>query len=164
MIVRRVAASEWREVRELRLRALRDPNAELAFIGTHAEALLSSDDFWKNRAFAAADGGPNAQFVAIAPDGTWLGSATVLVDVSPLRASIVGVFVDPVARGDGTIDLLLDACATFVRSCGLREVFLTVHTANKRAQGAYVRAGFVDTGERIDSVIGEEMQMRRALA
>lgn len=164
MIVRRVEASEWREVRELRLRALQDPNAELAFIGTHAEALLSSDDFWRNRAFAAADGGPNAQFVAVTDDGAWVGSATVLVGVSPLRASIVGVYVDPVARGNGTIDALLDACATFVRSCGLREVFLTVHTDNHRAQGAYVRGGFADTGERMRSVIGPELEMRRALA
>lgn len=167
MSVRRVRADEWRAVKELRLRALADPNASVAFLGTTEAAEAETDEFWQLRAAAASPGGPNAQFV-FESAGRWHGTATVLVQsagtpATHTRAIVVGVYVDPSVRGSGAIDALLDACADYARGRGFDRLFLDVHVDNHRAHGAYLRAGFTDTGIRLDTVIGHEREMVRAL-
>ena len=76
--VRRIRTDEWENVRDLRLRALQDPAAPIAFLDTFASASAQPDGFWRGRTAHAADGDTAAQFVAIADDGEWIGSATVL--------------------------------------------------------------------------------------
>lgn len=85
--VRRVEAGEWRNVRALRLRALEDPDAAIAFLETRATAESQPDDFWIARTEAAAVSDTVAQFIAEA-DGNWVGTVSVLI------------------REDGTIDHL----------------------------------------------------------
>ncbi len=171
--LRRVRADEWERVRDLRLIALSDPAANLAFLGTVEEARSASDQFWRDRTTAAASSDTSAQFVAEA-DGEWIGTATVLVqlagssdEVGRLRLAdrpiVVGVFVDGEARGRGAVDALLDACARWASAHGFGELFLNVHVDNDRAHAAYSRNGFTDTKLRFTSIIGEEREMVRSL-
>ncbi|MFB7367974.1 GNAT family N-acetyltransferase, partial [Streptomyces hydrogenans] len=76
--IRPVLADEWERARELRLAALSDPVAHLAFLETHEDAVTRPDDFWRERTAAAAATGDGRvrQFVAEAPDGGWLGTVT----------------------------------------------------------------------------------------
>lgn len=171
--VRRVRAGEGERVRDLRLRAVSDPAATLAFLTTFDEEIARDPEFWEQRAASGAIGDAGAMFVA--EDGErWIGTATVLVrragqvDHTGTRrrvdhAGVVGVFVDAAHRGRGGIDALLDAAADWSRSLGFETLSLDVHVDNVRAQAAYRRAGFVATGEEFTTSIGREMAMTRSL-
>ncbi len=171
--MRRVQSYEWDQVRDLRLEALRDPAASIAFLESIDDAERRDDAFWQQRAADAAAGDGAAQFVAVA--GTrWVGTATGLgraagsVDhldrtVTSARVDVVGVYVHPQYRGAGIIDRLLDAIAEWSRDSGYQALTLDVHVDNVRAQAAYRRCGFVDTGARFTGPIGPELELVRPL-
>lgn len=162
--VHRVLATEWAEVRTLRLRSLQDPVAALAFLDTFENASTLPDEFWQRRTSDAAAGGPNAQFVAIAEDGEWFGSATVIGSQVPdveTTALVVGVYVAEGHRGGGTIEALFDECATWAAELGATELTLEVHVDNHRAQAAYERCGFTRTGQITELANGHEYVMTR---
>lgn len=171
--VRRVRLHEWREVRDLRIEAVGDPDAPRAFLTTPDEELARSDAFWRERTAGAAMGETGAQFVAIVDD-EWVATATVLLrqpgtrnhlgqEVVALRADIVGVYIAPRHRGAGTLDDLFDAAAEWARVREVDALTLDVHTLNARAQAAYRKVGFEPTGVTFTSVIGPELEMRRPL-
>ncbi|MER5735770.1 MULTISPECIES: GNAT family N-acetyltransferase [unclassified Streptomyces] len=161
--IRTVLADEWEQVRELRLAALLDPVAHLAFLETHEDAVARPDDFWKERTAngSTTGGGRVRQFVAEAPDGRWLGSVTVLVERptdevrfgNPAKVDqthLVGVYVRPEARGTGVIDALFRAAVEWSWTVeGIERVRLYVHEENARAAAFYRRYGFVASGERV---------------
>ncbi len=163
--VRAVRADEWQQIRELRLAALQDPVAHLAFLETYEVAAERPDSFWQERAAGAAEDGPGAvrQFVAEAPDGRWVGTVSVLVeragtetffDDAPEveQTHVVGVFVRDEARGTGVIDALFEAAAEWSWSLTgprIERVRLYVHADNVRAQAVYRRLGYVPTGELV---------------
>lgn len=63
--VRRVRPDDWPAIRALRLEALHDPMASVAFLETIAAAEARPDEDWKMRARAAAAGDDSAQFLAV---------------------------------------------------------------------------------------------------
>ncbi|WP_203617177.1 GNAT family N-acetyltransferase [Streptomyces bauhiniae] len=153
-VVRAVRAEEWGDVKRLRLDALRDPVAHLAFLETYEDAAARPDSFWQER---AAQGSGVRQFIAEAPGGEWAGSVTVLLEkagsedwagyaVERRQGHVVGVFVRPEHRGNGLIQQLLDAGVAWAWEQGAERARLFVHADNPRAQGAYLRAGFKPTG------------------
>ncbi|MGW2471440.1 GNAT family N-acetyltransferase [Streptomyces sp. NPDC001665] len=162
-VIRPVRAGEWRSVKELRLAALQDPAAPVAFLETYEQGLKRSDEAWRERtADASEDGaGEVRQFVAEGPDGAWAGSVTVLVEGPDVEARfggaasvnqghLVGVFVRPEARGTGVVDELFRAAVDWAWSLEtprLERVRLYVHEDNPRAEAFYRRFGFVPTGE-----------------
>lgn len=164
-LIRSVRADDWQKVRELRLLALRDPAAPVAFLESYENAAAKPDAFWRDRAegAAAADGSVR-QFVAEGPDGDWAGSVTVLIeepgaqgalgsDRVPVRqAHLVGVFVRPEHRGTGVTEALFSAAVDWARApegegAGVERVRLFVHEANPRAEAFYRKFGFVPSGE-----------------
>ncbi len=173
LVIRRVRADEWVLARDLRLDALRDADAGIAFLETYERASAQPDELYRDRTSRAAEGDDVAQLVAIDGD-TWVGSVTVLVQragtldyrgdpVERSRAVVVGVYVRPEHRGDGLIDRLLDAAARWSRERGFDALSLGVHQDNARAQGAYRRAGFAPSGVRFTGSIGPELEMVRPL-
>ncbi|MFE0652835.1 GNAT family N-acetyltransferase [Streptomyces sp. NPDC059534] len=163
--IRVIRADEWEQARELRLSALRDPLAHLAFLDTYEAAAARPDSFWQERTVGASEDGPGGvrQFVAEAADGRWVGTVSVLVERAEAetffgdvpvveQTHVVGVFVRDEARGSGVIDALFAAAAEWSWSlAGQRteRVRLYVHSENGRAQAAYRRLGFADTGARV---------------
>ncbi|MER5379464.1 GNAT family N-acetyltransferase [Streptomyces sp. NPDC002688] len=162
-MIRSIRPDEWRQVKELRLDALRDPVAHLAFLETHEEAAAKSDAFWQDRAAGAAVGvTERQQIVAVAEDGVWTGSVTVLVEKAGERdpfgevteldqGHLVGVFVRPEYRGSeaGVTRALFDAALAWSWGIGLDRVRLFVHEKNGRAEAFYRKAGFVPTGATV---------------
>lgn len=157
--VTRVRADQWREVREARLDALRDPLAPLAFLETYEQRRLMPDDFWKARASGAAEGPRVSQWVARV-GGTWAGAVEVLTfrvgetdyygnTVTEDRANLVGVYIQPDSRRAGLLEQLIDAAAAWTADMGFTELQLDVHPDNLQAIKAYLRCGFVDSGERV---------------
>ncbi|ORT58942.1 GNAT family N-acetyltransferase [Streptomyces sp. CB03238] len=160
-VIRPVRADEWRKAREIRLAALQDPAAPLAFLDTYEAAVARPDAHWQERAAGAAEDSESAhQFVAEAPDGSWEGTVTVLVErpggdirfgEAPVvdQTHVVGVYVRPEARGAGLADALFRAAVEWSWSLGgapIQRVRLYVHERNERAAAFYRKAGFVPTG------------------
>lgn len=169
--VRRVRLHEWREVRDLRIRAVGDPAAAIAFLTTREQELARDDAHWQSRTADSALGLNAAQFVAIAGE-QWVGSATVLVrepgttdvfgrEVPAPRAELVGVFVDADHRGQGVLDALVAEASAWAEAVGANGLTLDVHIDNARAQAAYRRLGFSATGLALDTEVGREIQMHR---
>ena len=170
--VRRVLASEWEAVRDLRLQALQDPVAHLAFLTSHAEEAAREDAFWQQRTMGAAEGGSAAQFVVVdeSDDGRWVGSVTGLLeqagasdfegrDITERQVHVVGVWLHPAHRGQGLVQRALGAVADWARDRGATRARLYVHADNGRAQAAYEKAGFRATGNAFDGTIGREVEL-----
>ncbi|MEU6666688.1 GNAT family N-acetyltransferase [Streptomyces sp. NPDC046727] len=157
-VVRAIRPDDWERVKRLRLDALRDPVAHLAFLENYEEAAARPDAFWQDRAVGSGEGSTTAlQFIAEAPDGTWAGSVTVLVEeagtqdwagypVDRRQGHMVGVFVRPEHRGNGLVEALFEAGVAWAWERGAERVRLFVHAENTRAQAAYRKIGFGPSG------------------
>jgi GNAT superfamily N-acetyltransferase len=171
--VRRVRLSDAARVRSIRLEALSDRVAGIAFLESYAEAASRPDAYWQERTAGAALSGSAAQVIGEA-GRDWVGSVTVLIPdqgrvdyfgrvAAEGRALVVAVYVRPSHRGRGTLDALMDAAAEWSRDAGERELALDVHEDNARAQRAYARLGFVATGATSSGPNGIELEMVRPL-
>ncbi|MBT2470325.1 GNAT family N-acetyltransferase [Streptomyces sp. ISL-66] len=159
--IRPVRADEWAKVKELRITALHDPVAAVAFLETVEQAESKADDFWRDRAAGAASGRGVRQFVAESADGQWDGTVTVLVEergasdlfegtVEQTQGHLVGVFVRPEQRGTGLTEALFEAALDWAWSMEepvLERVRLFVHEDNPRAAAFYRRFGFAASGK-----------------
>jgi RimJ/RimL family protein N-acetyltransferase len=164
---------EWAEIRQLRIAAVSDPVAPLAFLTTRDEELARDDAFWQHRAAGAALSEEAAQFIAADERDRWVGTATVLLRragytdhlgrvVDAPRADVVGVWIAPPARGAGLLGRLIGAGAQWASAQGFDTLVLDVHRDNARAQAAYRKLGFAPTGTTFTSSIGPEIEMSRA--
>ncbi|MFI8828200.1 GNAT family N-acetyltransferase [Streptomyces sp. NPDC053431] len=163
--VRTVRADEWERARDIRLAALQDPAAPIAFLETYEGASAQPDSFWRERTEGGSEsgGGRVRQFVAETSDGRWVGTVSVLVERpsdevrfgAPAKVDqthLVGVFVRPEARGTGVIDALFRAAVDWswtLPEPAIQRVRLYVHEDNARAAAFYRRFGFVATGETV---------------
>jgi GNAT superfamily N-acetyltransferase len=157
-VIRAIRPDDWERVKQLRLDALRDPIAHLAFLETYENAASKPDSFWQDRAVGSgADSTTAHQFVAEAADGTWAGSLTVLLEepgtqdwagnpVERRQGHAAGVFVRPEHRGNGLIEALFAAGLDWAWQQKAERVRLFVHKDNTRAQTAYRRIGFAPSG------------------
>ncbi|MFD7321789.1 GNAT family N-acetyltransferase [Streptomyces sp. NPDC059875] len=163
-LIRAIRADEWEKAREIRLAALRDPVAHLAFLDTYEAAVARPDSFWQERTEGASESGTSVrQFVGEARDGSWAGTISVLVERpsdevrfgAPAKVDqthIVGVYVRPEARGSGLTEQLFRAGVEWSWSLpepAVRRVRLYVHENNARAAAFYRRFGFAATGESV---------------
>lgn len=174
LTVRRAREDEWRETRDLRLAALLDPAAPVAFLETHDVAAARPDAFWQERARGNATSDAAAAFVAVDADGRWVGTVTGLVEeagatdvlgqpVQQRQVHLVGVFVRPEHRGGGLLARLFDGAQDWARGLGVERARLCVHVDNPRAQAAYRKLDFTPSGARFVLEKGEEIELVRAL-
>ncbi len=174
-VIRSVRADEWPAAKELRLDALRDPVAHLAFLETYEDAVAKPDSFWKERVAGSAEGAEGAQqIIAEGPDGRWVGTLTVLVEepgttdwagfaVERKQTHLVGVFVRPEERGNGLTEVLFDAALEWSWERGAERVRLIVHEENGRAQRFYRKVGFVPSGVIVPLGDAEERELEFVL-
>ena len=135
----RVDASNWRVYRDVRLAMLRD--APRAFWTTYDEAAARTDEEWR----AVVDG--SRLWLAMS-GGRAVGSvgAFRLPDQPPDECVLVGMWVDPSARGQGVGERLVRSVVGDARARGLSRVLLEVAHENAPAVSLYERMGFVATG------------------
>ncbi|WP_028660868.1 GNAT family N-acetyltransferase [Nocardioides insulae] len=170
--IRPIRASEWRAIRELRLTALQDEVAGIAFLDTYDEALVRPDEFWQQRAHGSSVDNPepaSRQWVAITEAGEWVGTTVALIErpgergaIGAITASgghLVGVYIHPDHRGNGLLGRLFETASTWLAEQGMTRIRLFVHTDNARAQAAYRRLGFETTGVSTATTAGEELEM-----
>ena len=138
-VVRRVRASEWRELRDLRLEALKDSPG--AFWTRYEEAVQRSDDDWREWTSLACH-------VAVENDRIVGMVAGFPEEDDPATAVLLAMFVTPTARGRGVGRSLVDAQLEWARAEGFQRMSLLVNVDQGSAVRLYERCGFVDTGER----------------
>ena len=142
-MIRRVESDDWKLLRDVRLRALReDPDA---FLATHDQEAAFADEQWQARASQAH----GASFVVEGEDGGE-GLATGIIDSDPAVVFLVGMWVAPARRGDGTARELVRRVVDWARSREARLVCLSVEGANDRAARLYERCGFEETKDPPD--------------
>lgn len=162
--VRVVRADEWVRAKELRLEALRDPAAPIAYLETYEDAVQRPDSFWRERTERSAGGTSVRQLVAEPADGGgWAGSVVALVErrdttdalggVSAYdQVHLVAVYVRPEHRGAGLLKELFDAATAWAWSLEeprVERVRLYVDERNGRARAAYRKLGFEPTGQTV---------------
>ncbi|MFE1176969.1 GNAT family N-acetyltransferase [Streptomyces sp. NPDC058773] len=171
-VIRPVKADEWERLKELRLAALADPVARVAFNETFEDGVGRPDELWRQRAAMSAVGRTVVTFIGEAVDGGWAGMVVALVETAEEvpQTHVVGVYVRPEHRGTGLAGELLRAAIGW--SWGRTEpvverVRLWVHEENPRAEAFYRGLGFTATGRTMadpkDPEARErEMALRRA--
>ena len=141
MLVRRLAPGEHALLRALRLRALTD--APSAFGSTIERELAFTAETWEQR--LRPEG--HAQFVCEADDGIPIGIAAGARDASdPGSAYLLGLWVDPSARGSGAADALVTEVVRWAERERVGTLRLHVTEGNARAERLYLRHGFLATG------------------
>lgn len=143
--VRPTTASDWRDVRSLRLEMLRDsPDA----FGTTLEAARRYSS-WEWRARAGRGSSATALSLgAIDDEGRWIGTMGAWIPARGTAPVLVSVYVVPESRGRsaGVADRLLDAVEQWA-AARADSLTLMVHENNARARAFYERRGFRLTGE-----------------
>ena len=140
--VRRLGVADWRELRDVRLRALLD--SPRAFYSTYEDAVGHEPARWQNwleppkAVFLAEVDGRPAGMIAAIPAGD--------MEQVPDAVMMVGMWVDPVARGNGVAEALTDALIGWARRTGRPRMVLWVYDVNPRAAAFYRRYGFEPTG------------------
>jgi GNAT superfamily N-acetyltransferase len=161
--IRAVRAGEWEKAREIRLAALRDPAAPIAFLETYEHAVDRPSEYWRDRTDTAASGVGFRQFIAEDSGGRWVGSVTVMVEgpadevrfgeaAKVDQTHLVGVFVRPEARGIGVTEQLFRAAVDWswaLTEPPVERVRLYVHEGNGRAMAFYRRFGFAPSGDSV---------------
>ncbi len=139
--IRRVQEDDWRSVRDVRLRALReDPDV---FGSSLAREELFAEPHWRMRLRSAATW-------VVDEEGTPRGLVGMIQEPGSPTSDrhVVQLWVAPEARRRGMAWALLDAVKEAARAEGAETVSLWVVDGNHAAGDLFVRAGFVRTGER----------------
>ena len=135
--VRRLRPDDWREFRQIRLRALAD--APAAFSSTLEQAGKLDEAAWRGRLAG------RAQFIAES-GGRPVGTAAGLEEGRAVE--LISMWVDPQARGAGVGDLLVKAVLDWARAGGKASIVLWVVEGNLPAERLYRRHGFARSGSR----------------
>ncbi len=155
MVIRPVRPDEWRELRDLRLRALAD--APDAFGATYEQESVDPDEAWQRR----ADRPDGTMIVAVDDDGRFVGMASGgPAEGFPDSAGLYGTWVDPVARGQGIGEQLIGAIVPWAEAQGYARIGLGVTIGNDAAVRLYERIGFKDTGLRFPLRDGTDLTIR----
>ena len=142
MKVVRAGFDDLDDIRDVRIRAMAD--APHAFGSTLERERSLSDSDWRLRIergpwWLARPEGP----------GSAVGLVAGMVDPDePSARQLVGMWVDPSARGTGTAGRLVEAVLAWARDDGAEGVVLWVADGNERAERLYARMGFSRNGRR----------------
>lgn len=156
--VRPVRAGDWELLRGIRLSALLD--APDSFGSTYEREAAFDEAMWRARTASSAG------FFALA-DGEPIGLAAGIYDeddCGPRERLLVSVWVAPEHRGRRVVGRLVDSVAAWARADGASVLRLDVALHNDAARLAYLRLGFVPTGqtkplERDASILEESMTL-----
>lgn len=162
--IRRIRAEEGPLLMQVRLLSLLD--APYAFASTYTESIQQPREHWTERARAAAAGGSNAVYVAMAPDGPVGMAGGFTPEDRPEVRMIFGVWVEPTVRGQGLGRRLTETVVDWAFGSGADVCELWVAEPNTAARAMYDALGFEDSGLTqpfpSDETVTERKLVRRA--
>ena len=145
MDVRSTEITDWKRLKQIRLAALLD--APMAFGVRYETAARYADQQWQQRASSSG-----TEFWLAFESDRPVGMVGAAVS-STNRYNLIGMWVEPSARGSGAATQLVDAVKARALEKGLNRVFLDVCPDNARAAHFYLKQGFVflDEWEPLES-------------
>lgn len=143
--IRLATVDDWQRLKQVRLAALLD--APKAFGISHEAASRYTDEQWRQRASATG----TAFWLAFVE-----GRAVGMVGAAPAEAgrfNLIGLWLEPGARGYGLATRLVSAVKARVVEQGHERVFLDVAPENVQAVRLYQQQGFLflDEWEALES-------------
>jgi ribosomal protein S18 acetylase RimI-like enzyme len=139
MSTRLLSADEWRQLRDLRLAALKE--SPIAFLATYEDQAGWTERDWR------ADVSRGRWLVAGDPPYALLG-ATAEDDVPTSDRYLSYLWVEAAHRRQGLGERLVREMLDLLRLAGVERAWLWVLGENEAARRLYERLGFVSTGER----------------
>lgn len=139
MTIRLIQTQDWKLLKHVRLAALRD--APTAFDVSYQTAADYTDQQWQSRASSAT----TAFWLAFEQDRP-VGMIGATVN-SANRFNLIGMWIEPAARGSGVATQLVEAVKARALANGFDRVFLDVSPDNARAANFYLKQGFVFVDE-----------------
>lgn len=163
MEVRCVTADDWLRMKQIRLDAVSDPTAVLAFPPSFSSDVSGTPDaVWELAAAENQEGSEiGRQFVGVDDSGWFVGTLNVYRQVSSANESVAtvsGVYVKPEWRGTGLVRLLIFEAERWAAVQSLR-LCLRVREENFPAICAYLKAGFRFSGRKYETAAGVELEM-----
>ena len=145
MEIRSTATEDWKLLRQVRLAALLD--TPTAFGVSYQTAAAYTDEQWQVRASSTG----TAFWLAFEQDRP-VGMIGAAVS-SAQRFNLIGMWVEPAARGSGVATQLVETVKARATSQGFDRVFLDVSPDNARASNFYLKQGFtfMDEWEPLES-------------
>jgi len=153
MKLRQAVRGDEPTLRRLRLAAMTD--SPEAFGSTYEREAARTVEDWARWL------SPGATFLMEALDGTAVGLVAAVPDATDPVVHLMAMWVDPVARGTGAADALIQAVVAWASAHRASTVQLHVEQQNARARRVYERNGFRATGHEVagarDGMIEVEM-------
>ena len=149
----RITAPEWRTLRDIRLRSLKE--APEAFGQRYDEAIETTDDEWQSIARSSASG--SRRIWLFARDESTDAIGVVQGRRRPAADCLLfSMWVDPSARNRGVGRALVDGIQAWGESWGAERVVLWVLATNETAMRFYDKIGFsvLQSGPDADSGAG----------
>lgn len=145
MDVRSTETKDWMLLKQVRLAALLD--TPTAFGVSYQTAAAYNDEQWKERASSAG-----TEFWLAFEQDRPVGMIGAAVS-SANRFNLIGMWVEPAARGSGAAAQLVEAVKARATVKGFDRVFLDVSPDNARASNFYLKQGFtfLDDWEPLES-------------
>lgn len=145
MDVRSTETKDWMLLKQVRLAALLD--TPTAFGVSYQTAAAYNDEQWKERASSAG-----TEFWLAFEQDRPVGMIGAAVS-SANRFNLIGMWVEPAARGSGAAAQLVEAVKARATVKGFDRVFLDVSPDNARASNFYLEQGFtlLDEWEPLES-------------
>ena len=145
MEIRSTATEDWKLLRQVRLAALLD--TPTAFGVSYQTAAAYTDEQWQVRASSTG----TAFWLAFEQDRP-VGMIGAAVS-SAQRFNLIGMWVEPAARGSGVATQLVETVKVHATSQGFDRVYLDVSSDNARASNFYLKQGFafMDEWEPLES-------------
>lgn len=145
MGIRLTQAKDWMLLKHVRLAALLD--TPTAFAVSYQTAASYSDEQWQVRASSAT-----TEFWLAICDDKPMGMVGAVLS-SANRYSLIGMWVEPAARGSGVATQLVAAVKSRALEKGHDRVFLEVSSVSIRALNFYLKQGFspIEEWEPLDS-------------
>ncbi|WP_178117435.1 MULTISPECIES: GNAT family N-acetyltransferase [unclassified Pseudomonas] len=145
MNIRLTETKDWPLLKHIRLAALLD--APTAFGVSYQTAANYTDEQWKERASSAG-----TQFWLAIQNDQPVGMIGAGVSQAN-RFNLIGMWVEPAARGSGVAARLVEAVKSLAMEKGHERVYLDVSPDNARAANFYLKQGFafMDEWEPLES-------------
>ncbi|WP_268799679.1 GNAT family N-acetyltransferase [Pseudomonas huanghezhanensis] len=145
MLIRQTETTDWIRLKQVRLAALLD--TPTAFGVSYQTAAKYDDEQWKERASSTG-----TEFWLAFDGDKSVGMVGAGVSIAN-RYTLIGMWVEPAARGSGVAVQLVDAVKARAMGKGFDRVFLDVSPDNARASNFYLKQGFdfLDEWEPLES-------------
>jgi RimJ/RimL family protein N-acetyltransferase len=154
--IRQAVPDEWREYRDIRLRAL--STAPEAYGTTWADESSRDEAWWRGRVAGAHN-------LVAWHEGTAVGTAVGIPDRHEIGSrEIVAIWVEPEFRGRGLAQQLVMNLVGWATDASADAIALWVSDGNDVARRVYERCGFTETGQHDTLPNGHtEARLRRPL-